>query len=304
MEVKTAVIAAAGFGSRFLPVAKNVPKEMLHIIDKPSIQYLVEECLDAGIEKIIIVVRKGTTLISDYFMKPADDVKELLDSQGKQERYASVEKVLSYKDKITIIEQDPNLPYGNGTPFYCAKGLLNPDEHYVFLFGDDMLIPADEKGGVRQMIDFYNIYEHDTDIAIAGVEMEKSVAMKWGACVRFKNFDEKSNSGVMDFQVEKPTEEQYVKNNLSPVVTYGRLILDYRVFDHLTPEATGKDNELWLQDAVAKMSQNGIVRVKVLNGQYSTTGDPEKFLRTMIYYYLKSDKYKEGARNFIKSLVL
>ena len=302
MEIKTAVIAAAGFGSRFLPVVKNIPKEMLPIIDKPSIQYLVEECLDAGIEKIIIVVRKGNTLIKDYFSKPAPDVKELLEMQGKTDRYSSIENVLSYKDKITVIDQDPNLPYGNGSPFYTVKNLLNPDENYIFLFGDDMVIPANGKGGVQQMIEFYKQNEGNVDVAIAGVELEKEIAMKWGACVRFKNFDKGTNSGIMDFQVEKPTEEQYIKNNLSPVLTYGRIVLNYQIFNYLTPEATGKDNELWIQDAVAKSAQNGIVRVKVLDGRFMTTGDPEKFLQTMIYYYLKHEKYGQLTKDFIKSL--
>lgn len=303
MEVKTAVIAAAGFGSRFLPVVKNIPKEMLPIIDKPSIQYLVEECLDAGIEKIIIVVRKGNTLIKDHFSKPAPDIKELLEMQGKNERFSSVEKVLSYKDKITVVDQDPGLPYGNGSPFYSVKSLLNPNEAYVFLFGDDMVIPANGKGGVKQMIDFYKENEGKIDLAIAGENVPRKEVSRY-ATVKFKEFDEKTKSGTIEFQVEKPTDEEFEKYNLSTVITYGRIVTNAKIFDYLVPQNTGKDGELWVQDAIRDVAQNGIAKVKILDGKWQTTGDPERFLQAMIYYFLKHPKYGQTTKDFIKSLSL
>jgi UTP--glucose-1-phosphate uridylyltransferase len=302
MEVKTAVIAAAGFGSRFLPVVKNIPKEMLPIIDKPSIQYLVEECFDAGIEKIIIVVRKGNTLIKDYFSKPAGDVKELLEMQGKMDRFSSIEKVLSMKDRITVIDQDPSLPYGNGSPFYTAKDLLDPNEAYVFIYGDDMVIPNNGKGGVRQVIDFYKQNENIVDIVQAGDTVARKEVSRYGT-VKFRDYDEESKSGTMEYQIEKPTNEEFEQHKLSLVTTYGRIVTTYKIFKYLTPSATGKDGELWIPDAIAEVARNGNVKVKILDGKWVTTGDPERFLQAMIYFYLRHPKYGQLTKDFIKSLV-
>jgi UTP--glucose-1-phosphate uridylyltransferase len=303
MKITTAIIAAAGFGSRFLPVVKNVPKEMLPIIDKPSIQYLVEDCIEAGLERVILVVRKGNNVMRDYFTNPAGNVKELLAQQGKSSRFESVEKVLAMK-QVMIIEQNPDLPYGNGSPIYSAKKYLSPDEAYVLLFGDDMVLTPNGNKSVKQIIDFYHENEGDTDAVLAGVELEKEVAKKWGACVKFKSFDKASNSGIMEFQVEKPTEEEFVKNNLTPIMTYGRMVVDYNIFNYLTPTATGKDGELWLQDAIAKTALKGTVKVKILDGQFMTTGDPMKYIKSQIYYYLNNSEYGTETKEFLKSLVI
>ena len=120
---KKAVITDAGFASRFLPITKTIPKGMLPIGNRPVIQLVIEECLSAGIEEIILVVTpEGKNIYEDYFNNPAEKAKAQLYSQGKQDRFASVEKVLNFP-KITIITQDPSLPYGNGSPIASAKGL-------------------------------------------------------------------------------------------------------------------------------------------------------------------------------------
>ncbi|HRP37368.1 MAG TPA: sugar phosphate nucleotidyltransferase, partial [Candidatus Dojkabacteria bacterium] len=119
MKVNTAIITAAGFGTRFLPIVKEIPKEMLPIVDKPIIQYVVEECLDAGIEKIIIVVREGNNVIKNYFNKSVPEVRDLLASVGKEKRFQEVERLMTYEG-IEIITQRTDLPYGNGSPVLSA----------------------------------------------------------------------------------------------------------------------------------------------------------------------------------------
>jgi len=299
MKVKTAVIAAAGFGSRFLPYVKDIPKEMLPIIDRPSIQFSVEECIDAGMENIIVVVRGGNSLIEDYFTKPAKDVHELLASQGRLERFDQVERVLGFKG-LKFINQDMSLPYGNGSPIYSAKHLLDPNEPFVAMFGDDMFMSNTEKGGVAQIVEFYNQYGNGTDGVIAGEQLPVEEIIGKLANVKFKEFDEVGKHGVMDYQIEKPTREQLV----SDVMTYGRMVLTPKVFDYLTPTATGLANELWLQDAIAKMAKTGTVRVKVMDGKWITTGDPERYFSVVVRYYLRHEKYGPKAKEFLQSLSL
>jgi UTP--glucose-1-phosphate uridylyltransferase len=299
MEVKTAVIAAAGFGSRFLPFVKNIPKEMLPIIDTPSIQYLVQECLDAGIEKVIIVVREGNSVIRDHFTKEAPDVKELLALQHKEERFKPVEEILAMKG-IQIIEQGTDLPYGNGTPFYLAKQYLTPGEPFAALFGDDMFIPAGEKGGMAQIIEHYQKFADQTDGVVAGMHLPIEDIVGKYANVKFREYDEADHSGVIETQIEKPTLEQIT----SDVGTYGRMVLSYKIFDYLVPTATGLDEELWLQDAIKSLAENGNFRVKVPDGLWITTGDPERYFQAVVRYYLRHPKYGAKTKSFLKALNL
>jgi len=301
MEIKTAIITAAGFGSRFLPFVKNIPKEMLPIINKPSIQYLVEECIDAGIERVIIVVREGNTLIEDYFNKPAPEVEELLRAQGKESRFEPVKKILDYKG-VVVINQDPSLPYGNGSPVYSAKHLLVPNEPFVIMFGDDMVIPDGDKGGLEQMIDFYEENKADTDLVIAGVKLTKEEVIGVYGTVKFKEYDEEKKSGVMDYQIEKPTLEEFEKHGLSTCMSYGRMVSNHKLFNYLKPDAIGKDGELWVQDAVAEVARNSKVMVKILDGRWLTTGDPERYFQAVTHYYLKHSKYGDQTRQFLSDL--
>jgi UTP--glucose-1-phosphate uridylyltransferase len=298
MKISTAVITAAGFGSRFLPFVKNVSKEMVPIVDKPSIHLLVDECVDAGIERIFIVVRKGNHLIQDYFFKPAGDVEELLVKQGKQDRFDSVQDVLDIRG-IHVIFQDDNLPYGNGSPVYSAKPYLRADEPFVLLFGDDMFLSNNEKGGVKQLMEYYEKHQNGTDAVLAGYELPREEIFKYSS-VKFKEYNEQEKEGVMEYQIEKPTEDEISTN----ILTYGRMVLTYKIFDYLKPDATGKDGELWLQDANSRLAENGCVRVKILDGLWITTGDPGQYLKALIYYYLRDAKYGEQTKKFLKNLVL
>ena len=137
-----AIITDAGFASRYLPITKTIPKAMIPIGSKPVMQLCVEECAEAGIDEIIIVATpntKGKEIYEDYFHNSAENVKALLDKQGKSERFEPVEKILSFP-KITVIEQDPNLPYGNGSPIVSAKRFVENDEAFVVIYSDDLIL--------------------------------------------------------------------------------------------------------------------------------------------------------------------
>lgn len=293
MKVKKAIITAAGFGSRFLPFVKNIPKEMLPLIDKPTIQYLVEECREANIEEIIIVTRNEHSLIEDYFTKPAPDVKALLELQGKLERFEAVEKVLNIGN-IKFITQDPSLPYGNGSPVLSAKGLLTPDEPFALMFGDDMVLTK-EKGALAQLIEFYE--SHECEGAIAVQEVPDEEIPRYGI-IKPKEYNEQEKCGISEYLIEKPTIEEAPSN----FVSYGRFVFSYKLFDYLTAGATGKDHELWVQDANDKLSREYKVMFKVIDGEWMTTGDPIRYLNTQIKYYLNNERLKQHTEDILRSI--
>jgi UTP--glucose-1-phosphate uridylyltransferase len=295
MKVSKAVITAAGFGSRFLPFVKNIPKEMLPLIDKPSIQYLVEECKEAGIEEVIIVTRDQHSLIEDYFTKPAPDVKALLDLQGKSERFSEVEKVLSLEN-IKFIQQDPNMPYGNGTPILSAKPYLNEGEPFAMIWGDDMVLPR-EKGALAQIIDFYQ--SHECGAVMAVQEVPRHEVSRYGI-IKPSEYNEQEKSGVFEYLIEKPSVEEAPSN----LVSYGRMVLPYQIFDYLKVDSTGKDHELWLQDANDKLSRVTKFMFKVVDGEWMTTGDPIRYLKAQIKYYLNHPKMGEDTKQLLKELVV
>lgn len=296
MKIKKAIITAAGFGSRFLPFVKNIPKEMLPVVNKPSIQYLVEECREADIEQIIIVVREKHSLIEDYFYKSADNIKELLVIQNKMDRFEEVENVLKMNN-ITFIQQNPAFPYGNGSPVLSAKGLIRPDESFALLFGDDMVLTQGKKGALSQLIDFYQQNQCDAVMATQKVPQQD---LNRYAIIKAKESDHNNGCGVIDYLIEKPE----ITDAPSNLAGYGRMILPYKIFDYLIPTATGKDSELWIQDANDKLSKSIRFMYKIIDGEWMTTGDPTRYLGVQLKYYLSHPSYRRSVLKLVKSIDL
>ena len=190
--VTKAVIAAAGYGTRFLPATKNQPKEMLPIIDKPIIHYLVEECVNSGITDIILVTRAGQHIMEDYF----DNNYELeysLEKNGKESRLKIV-KDIPQMANFVYVRQKGHLPYGNGSPLVAAAPLIDDDEPFAYLFGDDMVLS--KTPCIQQLKDVYENTECDGVIAAQKIPIEESY--RYGI-VKFKE-------GTNEFEalVEKP----------------------------------------------------------------------------------------------------
>lgn len=284
---KKAVITDAGFASRFLPITKTIPKGMLPIGNRPVIQLVIEECLSAGIEEIILVVTpEGKTIYEDYFNNPAKKAKKQLYSQGKQDRFASVERVLNFP-KITIITQDPSLPYGNGSPIASAKGLIDPDEAFIAIYSDDVVYG---QSAVKDLMDAFE--KHPDARAIIGCQLVPHEEIKKYAAV-----DYDSNTEVLHGLVEKPAPEDAA----SDLASYGRYLLTPEIFTHLIPENTGKDDELWLAEAIAKLIPTGQVYAKQTNGLWMTTGDPANYTLAQLKYTLDNEPYATDVREFIKN---
>lgn len=290
MKLKRAIITAAGFGSRFLPITKTFPKEMIPILEKPVIHYLVEECMQAGIEEVIIVTQESEIKVfEDYFYGRATSIRTLMIRQGKFERWNKVEKIFDLP-KITIIPQDERIPYGNGRPVLSAKDLVMNDDAFVVMWGDDIVVS--KESAVKQLIDHFLIEPSDGVLAVQEVSEEECT--KYGM-VKIKN-------GTGD-QIERIIEKPNVNESPSKLASYGRYILTPKIFNYLKPELIGKDNEIWLQDANDKLIQDGgKMFVKKIDGKWITTGDPINYLRAFIEVALFREDTKDEVAKILKNL--
>ena len=268
-----AVITDAGFASRFLPITKTIPKAMIPLGAKPIMQHVVEECVAGGITDIIIVAtHEGKPIYEDYFTNPVEKIYKQLESQGKLDRFEAVRNVLSLAN-ITVIEQDPSFPYGNGSPIASAKPYLNDDEAFIALYSDDLIFG---EGDVKTLIEAYK-QNPDAKAIITAQEMPKEVWKKYGM-IALK--DEKKMT--LSHIVEKPAKPEDSPSNLT---SYGRYLLTPEVFAHLVPGNTGLDNELWTVDAITKLAKSGDVIVTKSKGKWLTTGDPDNYRKAFDEYY-------------------
>ena len=285
--VKKAIITDAGFASRYLPITKTIPKAMIPIGAKPVMQLCVEECVEAGIEEIIIVATPNTKskeIYDDYFHNKADNVKTLLDKQGKSDRFKSVAEVLDFP-KITVIEQDPSLPYGNGSPIVSAKDYVKDEDAFVVLYSDDLILGESD---VKVLIEDYK-KTPNAKAVIAAQEMPEEVWHKYGMIALKDN-------GTLSHIVEKPKTPDLAPSNLT---SYGRYLLTPEVFDYLVPSNTGLDGELWTVDAITKLAEHGDVIVAKSRGKWITTGDPKNYFLAHLEYVLRNTDYAEDVRKIV-----
>ena len=285
-----AIITDAGFASRYLPITKTIPKAMIPIGAKPVMQLCVEECAEAGINEIIIVATPNTKskeIYEDYFHNPSDNVKALLEKQGKMERFEPVEKILSFP-KITVIEQDASLPYGNGSPIVSARQFVENDEAFVVLYSDDLILGASD---VKTLIDKYR-ENPGAKAVIATQEMPEEVWHKYGMVALKEN-------GTLSHIVEKPKTPDQSPSNLT---SYGRYLLTPEVFDYLIPTNTGLDGELWTVDAITKLAEHGDVLVAHSQGKWITTGDPKNYFMAHLEYVMNHTDYADDVRKYVEGV--
>ena len=287
MAIKKAIITDAGFASRYLPITKTIPKAMIPIGAKPVMQLCVEECVEAGIEEIVIVATPNTKsreIYDDYFHNRAENVKTLLENQGKASRFEPVQEVLDFP-KITVIEQDASLPYGNGSPIVSAKSFVENEDAFIVLYSDDLILG---KGDVKTLIETYE-KNPDAKAVIAAQEMPEEVWHKYGMIALKEN-------GTLSHIVEKPKTPELSPSNLT---SYGRYLLTPEVFQYLVPANTGLDGELWTVDAITKLAEAGDVVVARSEGKWITTGDPKNYFMAHLEYVLSNTDYADEVKNFV-----
>lgn len=285
---KKAVITDAGFASRYLPITKTIPKAMLPLGNRPIMQLVVEECVEAGIEEIIIVATpEGKPIYEDYFNNSVNRIRKQLSAQNKEDRYQPVQKVLDFP-KITVIEQDPSFPYGNGSPIASAKKFLRDDEAFIAIYSDDVVFKTSD---VKTLIQSYQNHP-DAKAIIIAQEMPRSVLNKYGII----NLQDSQKMTLKNI-VEKPKIEEAPSN----LTSYGRYLLTPEIFQHLDPKNTGLDGELWTVDAITELAQVGNVYVEKTKGEWMTTGDPKNYFLAHLKYILDNEDYASDIVDFISN---
>ncbi len=283
-KIKKAVIAVAGSGTRFLPVTKAMPKEMLPIIDKPIIQLVVEELVEAGIEDVILVTKYDKKTLEDHFDHSYALEKEL-EKTGKEKRLKEVKRIAEMANFIYIRQKGP---YGNGTPLLSAASLVQ-NEDFVMCYGDDLV--KSKVSFTKQMIDCYE----KNDCPVIGVqEVPKDQVDRYGIVAL------EDGSMKVKSMVEKPSIEEAPSN----FAAFGRMILNQDIIDILKNTSLGKGNELWLTDAIKEYIAKGnkFYAQKVEEGEWLTTGDPLNHLKATLKYAMDREDIKGELLNFIKTL--
>ncbi len=287
-RVKKAIITDAGFASRYLPITKTVPKAMLPLGNRPVMQFMVEECVEAGIEEIIIVATpEGQPIYQDYFNNNVNRIRKQLQVQGKEERYAPVQHVLDFP-KIIVITQDESLPYGNGSPVASAKKFMEDQEAFLVLYSDDVVFGS--PGDAKTMVDLFEA-DPGVDAIIMAQEVKPEVVDKYGI-ISFKN----NSANELDNIIEKPEVGQAPSN----LASYGRYLLKPSIFEHLNPSGTGKDGELWTVDAITQVAKHRKVLVERTKGTWLTTGDPENYFRAYLYFVAHYEKYGIAIKRWME----
>ncbi|WP_267836470.1 UTP--glucose-1-phosphate uridylyltransferase GalU [Staphylococcus aureus] len=284
---KKAIIPAAGLGTRFLPATKAMPKEMLPILDKPTIQYIVEEAARAGIEDIIIVTGRHKRAIEDHF----DSQKELemvLKEKGKSEL---LEKVQYSTELANIFYVRQKEQKGLGHAISSARQFIG-NEPFAVLLGDDIV--ESEVPAVKQLIDVYE----ETGHSVIGVqEVPEADTHRYGI------IDPLTKNG-RQYEVKKFVEKPAQGTAPSNLAIMGRYVLTPEIFDYLKTQKEGAGNEIQLTDAIERMNNDNQVYAYDFEGERYDVGEKLGFVKTTIEYALKDDSMREELTRFIKALGL
>jgi UTP--glucose-1-phosphate uridylyltransferase len=296
-KVRKAIITDAGFASRYLPITKSVPKAMLPFGNRPIMQLVIEEVVEAGIEEIIIVATpEGLPVYEDYFNNSVNRIRKQLAAQGKEDRYEPVQHILDYP-KITVITQDPSLPYGNGSPIVSARPFVEGEEAFLVLYSDDVVFGT--PGAAKALVDAYE--DHlDASALIAVEEIERKYLNKYGVVSLEGGEYKEGEENILVDIIEKPEIDEAPTN----LASYGRYLLTPEVFEYLVPNNTGKDGELWTVDAIGRLKREGGKKVLVVknDSHWMTTGDPENYFKAHLKYVIEKEKYGHKVKEGVEEL--
>lgn len=286
MKVRKAIIPAAGLGTRFLPATKAQPKEMLPIVDKPTIQYIVEEAIESGIEDIIIISGRGKRAIEDHF-DTSYELEATLEKNNKLEMLEMVREISNIANIHYIRQKEPK---GLGHAIYCANRFIG-NEPFAVLLGDDIVVS--ETPCIRQLMDVYEQY----DGSIVGVhEVPLEDVSKYGI-IEPKENGLDGNVQRIKSLVEKPSIEEAPSN----LAIMGRYILTPDIFDILETLPPGKNNEIQLTDAIEILNEREQVYAYNFEGDRYDVGDKLGFIQATIDLALLRDDLRDDVKSYLRS---
>src|SRR3989338_1926598 len=245
-KITKALIPAAGFGTRFLPQTKAMPKEMLPIVDKPVIQYVVEEIVNSGIENIIIVTGATKRAIEDHFDEPSEDLVQNLQNGNKSK---ALEQIKHISDMANFIYVRQKGPYGNGTPVLSGEAVIE-DEPFAVLWGDEFILS--EPPRLKQMIE---VHEKYGGMVISGVKIDNKEDLK-----RYGIADLEPVEGNV-YKIKRIVEKPDPDSAPSYIATHGAYILPPDIFVALKSLQPGQSGEIWLVDAINKLKDEGVPKI-------------------------------------------
>src|SRR3989344_1077141 len=290
-KIKKAVIPAAGYGTRFLPQTKAMPKEMLPIVDKPVIQYVVEEVVESGVEDVVIITGANKRAIEDHFDLPDQGLINNLVQGGKEDMIKDIEAIANLANFVYIRQKGP---YGNGTPVLCAEPAIG-DEPFAVLWGDEFIYSTPPR--LSQMIE---VYKKKGGIVLSGFRIQNKSDLKRYGIADIEPVED--NVFKVKAIVEKPDPETAP----SDLGIIGAYILPPDIFEALRNVKPGKGGEIWLVDAINILKNSGmpIYAIDIQNGKYYDTGNKIEYLKTVIEIALTHPEINERFKEYLRSLKL
>ena len=287
VKIRKAIIPAAGLGTRFLPATKAMPKEMLPIVDKPTIQYIVEEAVESGIEDIIIVTGKGKRAIEDHF-DSSFELEYNLRQKGKLQMLEEVQYPSNIADIHYIRQKEPR---GLGHAVWCARKFIG-NEPFAVLLGDD-IIQSEGEPALKQMIDLFNEFQS----SIIGVQRVPK--------------QEVSRYGIVDglpevervLRVRQLIEKPDIERAPSDMAIMGRYILTPAIFDILGDQEPGAGGEIQLTDAIGTLAKSENVYAYEYNGTRYDVGEKLGFIKTTLDFAIQRDELKDELIQYLKQLL-
>ena len=289
--IKKVIIPAAGLGTRFLPQTKAMPKEMLPVVDKPVIQYVVEEAVASGIKDVIIITGSQKRAIEDHFDRSLE-LEKSLKEKGKEKELNEIKRIAELANFIYIRQKSS--VYGNAIPVLTAEPAIN-GEDFAVLWGDEFIWA--EPPRLAQMIEVYNKY-HGAVIS----------------AVRIETKDHLSRYGIADLEpiednvskIKKIVEKPLPSEAPSNLATHGAYILPPKIFEIIRNLKPGRDGEFWLPDAINELIKSGypVYACEIKNAKYYDTGNKLEYLKTVIEFALRHPDFNSEFRNYLKGLDL
>jgi len=287
-KVRKVVIPAAGFGTRFLPATKAQPKEMLPIVNKPIIQYVVEQAVEAGIEEVILVTGWHKRAIEDHFDKHFE-LEARLEKDGKLEQLEEIKKISDLANFVYVRQKEP---LGNGHAVLVAKDVVG-DEPFLVMWGDEFF--QAEPSAAKQLIDAFNTYNAPV---IAGIRIEKQNLSKYGIA---------DITSIQDniFKINKIIEKPEPKEAPSNLATHGSYLFTPDFFKILEKVKPGKNGEIWIADAIdGLIAKRDVYACELKNAKYYDCGSTVSYLKAVVDFGLLDEDINGEFRSYLKSLKL
>ena len=290
-KVRKAIIPAAGLGTRFLPATKAIAKEMLPIVDIPTIQYIIQEAVDSGIEEILIITNSNKHAMENHFDKNYE-LEERLKESGKLEQVKMIQDIADMANIYYIRQKEPK---GLGHAVLCAKSFIG-DEPFAVLLGDDVVVNKEGKPALKQLIEQYE----QTSASVVGVQtVAKKDVSKYGIVEPSKSHPAKGRLVKLTDMVEKPAPEKAP----SQMAVLGRYVLTPEIFELLETQGKGAGGEIQLTDAIKRLLDRQAVYAYDFEGKSYDVGDKFGFIKATIDFALDREDLHDQVNDYIHTLV-